>query len=476
MYVLPAGTEVTTEILENFIKEHKQEVSSRLEPLRKLYEGKHSILDKEKKAQYKPDNRIVVNFAKYIVDTFNGFFIGIPIKISHEDDNVNSYLEMLDAYNNQDDNNAELSKIMSIYGRGYELLFMDEEAQVGITYVSPLTAFVIYDDSIVRRPMYGVRYYLNSDGKLEGSYSDKDGIHYFNDEYKVIEEYAHPFGDVPLIEYKENEEELGAFETVATMIDAYDKAISEKANDVDYYADAYLKILGAKLDEDTLEALRDNRIINISGKETEKVVVDFLQKPDSDATQEHLIDRLERKIFETSMVANINDENFGNSSGIALSYKLQSMNNLAKTKERKFIAGMNKRYKMIANVPTSKMGADDWLKLKFKFTRNMPKNILEEAQIAQQLSGITSEETQLSVLSIIDSPKDEMEAKNAESMAEMMTRTPETKQASMYEITSILGQRKRGSLTYNNALKMLIKIGVDEEEAANLLNDTDVIE
>lgn len=48
----------------------------------------------------------------------------------------------------------------------------------------------------------------------------------------------------------ENEEELGIFEPVLTMIDAYNKAIGEKANDVDYFADAYMKILGVELDEE----------------------------------------------------------------------------------------------------------------------------------------------------------------------------------------------------------------------------------
>ena len=36
---------------------------------------------------------------------------------------------------------------------------------------------------------------------------------------------------------------MGIFEPVLTMINAYNKAISEKANDVDYFADAYLKVL-----------------------------------------------------------------------------------------------------------------------------------------------------------------------------------------------------------------------------------------
>lgn len=414
MFVLPRGTVMTKETLEKFVKAHQAEVTSRYRVLQDMYEGKHEILKFPKKAEYKPDNRIVVNFAKYIVDTLNGFFIGIPIKLSHDNEDVSNYIDMLDAYNNQDDNNAELSKICSIHGHGFELLFMDEEANVGITHVSPLQAFVVYDDSIIRRPMYGVRYYTNPDGELEGSYSDSSVVHYFNRSYDVTYEHMHPFGDVPLIEYRENAERIGAFETVQTLINSFNKAISEKANDVDYYADAYLKILGAALDTETLNQLRDNRIINLTGDNAEKVIVEFLQKPNSDETQENLINRLQELIFQISMVANINDENFGNSSGTALAYKLQAMSNLAKTKERKFVAGMNKRYKMIANVPNSGISGDEWTRIKYTFTRNMPKNISEEAQVAQSLAGIVSEETQLSVLSIVDDPATEIAKKKAE--------------------------------------------------------------
>ena len=44
----------------------------------------------------------------------------------------------------------------------------------------------------------------------------------------------------------EDAEKIGLFEPVESMVNAYNKAISEKANDVDYFADAYLN-LGALL-------------------------------------------------------------------------------------------------------------------------------------------------------------------------------------------------------------------------------------
>lgn len=402
------------EFLQEYIDKHKEK-QDRYMLLDNMYKGKHSILGQEKKELYKPDNRLVVNYAKYIVDTLNGFFIGVPLKVTHESDEVNDYLEFIDKFNNQDDNNSELSKLCSIYGHAYEMIYIDGDGDLGITYIDPRQAFVIYDNSIVGKPMYGIRFYDNVEGKLEGSYSDKDTIYYFHqsdDGLVVDEEVSHVFGDVPIIEYVENEERMGSFETVVTLIDAYNKAISEKANDVDYFSDAYLLILGAILDDEQLRNFRDNRIINMEGGDIEKLIVEFLEKPSADETQENLINRLEKLIFQMSMVMDINDENFGTQSGIALKYKLQSMENLAKTKERKFSAGLNKRYKMIANTNLTPIKGDEWAKIDYQFTRNYPANLLEESEIAKNLTGITSEETAISVLSNVSNAREEVEKKN----------------------------------------------------------------
>lgn len=432
MFVAPSDTEMTPDLLSQYIRKHKT-LLERYTKLKNQYNSNPPILSQTNKAAYKPDNRLVVNYAKYIVDTLNGFFIGIPIKLSHDNQAVDDYLEFVDQYNDQDDNNAELSKLCSIYGNAYELIFADESGQAGLTYLSPEEAFVIYDDSIVRRPLFGVRYYKDPDNVERGSFSTADKIQYFHDDggYQFDDEVPHYFGDIPLIEYMENEERSGAFEGVETLINAHNKALSEKANDVDYYADAYMKIIGPTLDENTLNTLRDNRIINLACNDPSQVTVDFMQKPDADGTQENLVERLENLIFQISMVANINDKDFGNASGISLKYKLQSMFNLAKTKERKFVSGMNRRYKMLAHFPGSKMGEDDWMGIHYQFTRNIPSNLLEESQIAGNLAGITSEETQLKVLSCVDNVKEEIQKKQeeAQSSVESFKRTDVTENA-----------------------------------------------
>lgn len=433
MFRIAKDTVLTLELLQEFLTEHRQQAEDRYKKLKKAYESDHDILHLPKKAAYKPDNRIVINFPKYIVDTMNGFFIGNPIKITTDDEAVSDFVEYLDQYNDQDDNNSELAKICSIYGKGFEMYYTDEDSELCITYLDPIEAFMIYDDSIVERPLYFVRRYTDRDNNEWGSISDSFGVRYFKvtgglqwlDETekgrqaqeKEPDKYrdgwkAHYFPGVPATEYVENRERQGIFEPVLTPINAFNKAISEKANDVDYFADAYMKITGMKLEAKETQYIRDNRIINLYnelGGGDDKFDADFLAKPSNDAGQENLLDRLERLIFQISMVANISDENFGAATGIALKYKLQAMNNLFKTKERKFSSGMNRRYKLLFGHPASKVPADAWLQLHYKFTPNIPANLLEEAQIAAQLEGITSHETQLKVVSIVDNVEDELE-------------------------------------------------------------------
>ncbi|MSE09543.1 phage portal protein, partial [Lactobacillus salivarius] len=134
---------------------------------------------------------------------------------------------------------------------------------------------------------------------------------------------TNPFKMIPIIEVVENDERLGVIENVITLIDEMDKALSEKSNDVDYFADAYMKVLGAILTPEQLEKLRDTRIINLKSKESEddtpeNLDVDFLSKPNADTTQENLINRIDDKLYQMSMIVNLNDEDFGNSTGVAL--------------------------------------------------------------------------------------------------------------------------------------------------------------
>ena len=426
IYRIKRDEEITLQLLNELIADHAQQIRLREGILKDAYETKYDILDVTKypkKDYWKPDNRLAVNFAKRLTDTFVGFFAGIPAQISAENETINKYVQLVNTYNDIDDHDAELSKIADEFGRAYEMLYVDENGAIAMTHVSPIDAFMVYDDSVLERKRAFVRIYVDDNGNTEGSVSTEDWVRHFalsptlrwTDDEKI-----HGFDGVPAVEYRQNEERIGLYEPVMSLINAYNKALSEKGNDVDYFADSYLKILGAMLDENTVKNIRENHIINFKGTNAEKLIVEFMEKPNGDETQEHFLDRLERLIFEITGVPNISDDNFGTSSGIAIKYKMTPMSNLGLTKARKFKAGFNERYKLVFSNPVNSMGADDWLDIDYIFTQNFPANLLEESQIASNLTGVISKETQMKVLSIVDDPKAEIEKLAEEGGAEVV--------------------------------------------------------
>ena len=401
--------ELTHDQLLEYIEQHQAQIP-RFNELWSQYTSRPPILDLPDKEEYKPDNRLVANFGKYIVDTFNGYFTGIPVKVSHEKEKVNEAINYFWRYNDMDDTLSELSKLTSIYGVSYLYVWQDEEAKTRVTYNSPLDMFVVYDDTVERNIKYGVRYKHDKDEKLTGTLFTADEIISFTDDgYGDTEPHYYPI--VPIIEFVENDEQQSLIRPVESLINAYNKALSEKSNDVEYFSDAYMKILGAELDTETIQNIRDNRIINMDGDDAQKIVVEFMNKPDGDVTQENLLNRIESLIYQLAMVANINDESFGNASGVSLEFKLQPMKNLSGMKERKFTKGLNDLFKCFAALPTNVPASekDSWVEVEYRFIRNIPRNIQDEATTARNLEGVVSKELQLSTLSIVDDVQTEIE-------------------------------------------------------------------
>src|SRR5699024_2308416 len=132
----------------------------------------------------------------------------------------------------------------------------------------------------------------DKENKLHGTlFTANEIISFTSDGYGDTEPHYYPI--VQVIEFVENDEQQSLIRTVESLINAYNKALSEKSNDMEYFSDAYMKILGAELDTETIQNIRDNRIINMDGDDAQKIVVKFMNKPDGDVTQENLLNRIE---------------------------------------------------------------------------------------------------------------------------------------------------------------------------------------
>lgn len=266
LFTMARDEEVTNEVLDKYIRLHQQ-VVGRYEYLFEMYLNQPEIFDAPPKAGFKPDNRLAVSFPKYMVDTLNGYFNGIPVKKTHDLDDFLNAISRFDNNNDMEDEESELFKMACIYGHSFEYLYQDEYAETRVIYVNPKDMFIVYDDSIEQKPLFAVHYGqvdLKTTGilieldKMRDFEVDKGGLAFTN-------EKINPFNKLPVIEFMLNDERQGLFEPVISLVNSYNKVMSEKANDVDYFADAYMKILGAQLDEPSIERIKDNRIINLHG-------------------------------------------------------------------------------------------------------------------------------------------------------------------------------------------------------------------
>ncbi len=405
---------IPMDLVEEYIRKHEIRMQRYLY-LENLYRGFHDVYKQPEKPGWKPDNRLAVNFPRYITETFLGYAYGIPIKKTHPVKEIEDSIRDFEDSNEITDHEYELFRKACIYGHAWEYLYQDEEAKTRMTVCTPKELFVVYDDTVKGRALFGVRYgYHETDGDYTGGrYGEiltRTQIEPFEGS-KKLEPQDNPYGYIPCVEYRLNDERIGIYEEVTGLVETYNHTIGEKANDVDAFAEAYLAVLGAELDEEGVYKIRDNRIINMYGTNDAKdILVQFLQKPTADGTQENLLNRLEKLIYQISMVANISDENYGTATaGIALAYKLQAMSNMALGFDRKIEKSLRKRYKIFCSLSTNVPDPDAWRQVDIKTTRNLPKNITEEVTVASQLEGLVSKETQLSVLSIVPNIAEEME-------------------------------------------------------------------
>jgi SPP1 family phage portal protein len=227
----------------------------------------------------------------------------------------------------------------------------------------------------------------------------------------LIEEVPHYFGMVPIATYKNNEELIGDFEPVLSLIDAYDTMESDTVNDFDYFVDAYLALYGFTADAEDIVKMKENRVLLMD----EGTSAEWLIKNSDDKNTENMKIRLDKDIHKFSHCPDMSDENFaGNSSGVAIQYKLLGTENLISGKERKFKRGLQQRLELISRIQ-GLMGANfDWRAIDILFRRNVPANLTEVAQMVNQLKGVVSNETLLSQVPFVDDVSSEMEKLKAE--------------------------------------------------------------
>ena len=120
-YTLPKDTEINATVIREAIK-YNEKRRKRFDLLDRYYIGDQDIMHRLK-PETLHNNRVMVNHAKYIVDTNTGYLLGNPVEYQvDKDHNIDA---VLDVYKKQtmNDIDSEIAKNCAIFGIQYEYVF-----------------------------------------------------------------------------------------------------------------------------------------------------------------------------------------------------------------------------------------------------------------------------------------------------------------------------------------------------------------
>jgi len=410
--------------IKKWIDWHKTQ-QRRYQRLKDYYDGKQDILNRKDVVEGKSDEKLVTNFCKLITNTLTGYFISISVEYRAEEGKTIDELKEINDDNSISDVDFDIAKNMSIYGHGFQIMYYDENAELKIESCSPRDTFLIYDSSKMgEKAIAAVRYQEITDKitlkvTILIDYITKNKVTKIvaDGSYKIskTDTTNHFFKDIIITEFMNNSDRTGDFEDILTLQDAYNLSSSERVNDIVNTVQALLVFKNyATPDAESRDVIRREKMIGLDNDGDAKFLSSDLDGANAKATK----DDIAADIHKISNCPNMNDEKFsGNTSGVAMKYKLWGAEQVVSTKERKFKKSLKERLKLIAESVKTKNF--DYRDVNIKFNRNIPVNNVETIESLVKLKGVISDESlfsQMKFLGIKDPQKeiDRIKKENAD--------------------------------------------------------------
>lgn len=404
--------------------------AARYRLLEDYYLGRHPIL-RAKGAE--DEVRVAVNYAKYVVDTTLGYYLGDGVRYNvNREANRGGRVDISPlerAYHTQHigEVDQDLGRGMGIWGESLELCYASDEddPQPRSAAIAPCSGILVEDASVEHRKLFallwekrettsGERYYDVT------VYTDRTVRRYRGG--TTADAIFHPvgvvryhwFGGVPVIAYENNRCRQGDFEQVLSLIDAYNSLLSSRLTDKRKFVDALLVFFGMSLREGDEGRLSKEKFLDGAPLDAR---AEYIQKTFDEQSVQVLADALVREIHKMTMTVDMSDEQFaGNSSGQALKLKLLTMNLLVKGKMQRMEKGLKERFQLYSRFLAVKgeMDETDVDDVDVVFTLNSPINEGEVVSLVTQLQGIVDDETLLSQLWFVRDPAEAVRAIRAQ--------------------------------------------------------------
>lgn len=419
--------ELNQKRLKKIINYHRQNILPELQKSRGYYDGSgQEIMSRTYSDTTKPNNRIVKNYCKTIVENFRGYICGVPVTYSPSSDkDITPLLDCLKS-NDYQNSDSEWLKNALIYGCAPQLCYINEKQEKRFKNINPEQVIPVYAADLDEELLYVIYYYPITDWDSdvwEPRYSvnvyDKETISHFTSDSSFSnltpagEVELHYFDSVPFSIFYLTDDGESIFKSIISLQDAYNKMLSDSVNDWEAFVDAYLILTNVTADENDIAAMKENRVLVLDDDAT----ASYLTKSTSDTQVQNLLDDMNTAIHTIANSPDFSSEEFGSgvSSGVALQFKLVGFNNIAANIENQFKKAIQKRIQLLNNVFT--LVDMEAFAIDIIFTHNLPQNIADTAETINKLRGLVSDETLLAQLPFVSDVNVELEKVNGQNSA-----------------------------------------------------------
>lgn len=408
---------LTFEKIITFIQKFVQYESPRLEKYFNYYEGNQAILRKMVNDPTKPCNRIVTNYCYTIVGNYQGYLTGQDITYTSPND-ISAIVDIL-SYNDVRTEDSELLKQALIYGRSFEINYVDEDGKQRFKVLDTRQCIPVYDDTLNQNLLCVIRFYpidqfdVSNGYNVDIYYTDRIEHYTMNTGFttlRFIGEEQHFYHQVPVTVFSLNPEEKSIFDKIMGLQDAYNTLLSSEVDDFEAFCDAYLVLKNVTATADDVAEMKEKRVIVLpyaaQGVDPD---ASFLNKNISDTQIENMLTNIDEQIHKISNSPDFTDEAFGTSSGVAMKYKLLGFENTAGAIAANMTKALQKRLELICEILNLTSGEQMWRDVEITFTRNLPVDLAETANLVNTLKGTVSDRTLLSLLPFVSDIDKELE-------------------------------------------------------------------
>ena len=420
MYKLNKSSKLSLDHIEKYIELYRTTQLTRLQKNNRYYNAKNdTIMNRTFSDSTKPNTKIAIPYASYIADNFTSYFVGKAITINSPNEDLLSIMVDMLKKNEFDSQNISIARDMAIYGLGAELLYIDEAKQIRFARLEPTSIIPIYTTDIEEELLYCIRFYdeqdiLSNEVTTYIEVYSAEAVTTYKKNMSgttLIGTIEHHFGKVPINIYKNNDTATGDFEKVIPLIDALDLAMADTSNGIQFFNDCYMLFKGVdNLEPEEIQAMKENRVIAVSGIDGQQVDVSFLTKTSNDLEMENFKNRLVQEIHKQSKMPNIEEvANKSHVSASAVRMSLLSTEQVVAIKEKEFAKSLTRKFSLIINILNMLGGNYSVEELTITFNRNVPQAIETMADAISKLVGIVSKETILEQLPIVSDVQLELE-------------------------------------------------------------------